>query len=202
MAAASHLLSVSTAASPLKGDIACPQRRLDFPHKLFRASLLRWLASSPGLPLPRRHCRALVSMLPTERHSCRSGRTAHGTAVSYSAWHTPIAGSGVVVLFLGGCWPLLTCPRTYLFPARSKQGPFPPACFLHAFPGTTNPSDSLPAPPISAFRPYMPGLCPTRLPGRASPVPLALSQRAAACDPGEVQHSLRSRMLSVAFAAT
>ena len=77
------------------------------------------------LSQPRRHCCALASMLPTERHFCRSGRTMHGTAVSYSAWRTHIACVGVVVLFHGGCWSFLTCPRTYLLTSSIKAGPLP-----------------------------------------------------------------------------
>ena len=42
---------------------------------------------------------------------------------------------------------------------------------LHAFIGTMDPSDSLPAPQDFSHRPYTHGLCPTRLPGRVSPVP-------------------------------
>src|SRR5271166_5261462 len=66
-------------------------------------------------------------MLPTERHSCRSGRTAHGTAVSYSAWHTPIACVGVVVLFHWVFGRLQHALALTPFQARSTQGPFPPA---------------------------------------------------------------------------
>src|ERR1700710_1727961 len=86
-------------------------------------------------------------MLPTGRHACRYGRTTHGTAVSYSTWHTPIVCAGVVVLFHWGCWSSLTCPRTYL-PPRHDQSRIPSLrrVVLHAFSGTMNPSDSLPAP--------------------------------------------------------
>src|SRR5438270_766170 len=82
-------------------------------------------------PLPPRHrCCALASMLPTRRHSCRSGHTTHGIVVSCSAWHTPIACVGVVALFHGGFWPSPACPRAYLLTSRSKQGPFPPARYV------------------------------------------------------------------------
>src|SRR5258708_37671891 len=55
---------------------------------------------------------SLVSMLPAGRHSGRSGHTAHGTAVLYSAWHTSIAGVEVLVLCRWGYLSFLTCPRT------------------------------------------------------------------------------------------
>src|SRR5215471_6869208 len=64
-------------------------------------------------------------MLPTERHSCRSGHTMHGIVVFYPAWHTHIACVGVLVLFLWGCWPFLACPRTYLLASLIKAGPLP-----------------------------------------------------------------------------
>src|SRR5215831_9447915 len=83
-------------------------------------------------------------MLPTERHSCRSGRTAHGTAASYSAWHTHIACVGVVVLYPRGFWPSPACPRTYLLTSVIKAPSS--SVVLHAFPGITGLSDSLPAP--------------------------------------------------------
>ncbi len=109
MAAASHLPSVCIAASPGQDDVGLPSA-----------------LPSLRLPLPRRRCCALASMLPAERRSCRSGRTMHGIAPSYSAWHTHIACVGVVVLFQWG--------------ALSSG--------------------------LRASR-----LCPTWLPGRASPVP-------------------------------
>src|SRR5690349_12865504 len=64
-------------------------------------------------------------MLPTERHSCRSGHTVHENAVSYSAWHTHIACVGVLVLFRWGCWPSPACPRTYLLTSAIKARPLP-----------------------------------------------------------------------------
>ena len=125
MAAVSHLLSVCIAASPGKGDIGLPATRPEFLPKTLPVLVVRWPGSSPRLLPPRRHCCALVSMLPTERHSCRSGRTTHGTAVSYSAWHTHIAGVGVVVLFHWGFWPSPACPRTYLLISMIKARPLP-----------------------------------------------------------------------------
>ena len=102
MAAASLRPSVGIAASPVAVDIG--------PTSLVAAHLH---------PRP-----------PTGRHSCRSGHTTRGIAVFCSAWHTSIAGSGVVVLYRWGFWPFPTCPRTYPhIQARSKQGPFPPARF-------------------------------------------------------------------------
>src|SRR5215472_12016105 len=75
-----------------------------------------------------------LSMLPTGRHSYRSGRTAQGTAVSYSAWHTPIAGVGVVVLFQGGCWPSPACPRPYLLTSLIQARPLPSSVFRARLP--------------------------------------------------------------------
>src|SRR5208282_4315725 len=129
MAAASHLLSVCIAASPVKGGIGPLAAPLRFPPE----TLLRLVVRSPGLSPrrfpPRRHYCAPASMLPTGRHSCRSGRTAHETVVSYSAWHTHIACVGVVVLFLSGCWPFPACPRTYLLTSTIKARPLPSGAF-------------------------------------------------------------------------
>ena len=130
VAAASHQLLVSIASSPGMDDIGLSSGR---PVSLREtASLLapRWIATWLDPRPPPLHCCALASTLSTERHSCRSGRTTHGSAVSYSAWHTPIACAGVVVLYQWGFWPFPACPRTYLLAARSKQGPFPPARYL------------------------------------------------------------------------
>src|SRR3954453_5778821 len=127
MAAASRLLSVCIAASPGRDDIGLPATLGESPPETLQALVLRLPGSSPH-PLPPRHrCCALASMLPTRRHSCRSGHTTHGTVVSCSAWHTPIACVGVVALFHWGFWPSPACPRAYLLTSRSKQGPFPPA---------------------------------------------------------------------------
>src|SRR5580698_5848670 len=114
MAAASRLLSVSIASSPVKGDIGLPS---DQPVSLRETASLpapRWIAAWFHPRPPLLCCCALASTLPTERHSCRSGHTARGTAVSYSTWRTPIACVGVVVLFQWGFWLFPACPRTYL----------------------------------------------------------------------------------------
>jgi len=124
-AAASHLLSVCIVASPEKDDIGLPAEPLRSPPEVPPRPVVRW----PGwfrhrLLLPRGCC-ALASMLPTGCHSGRSGRTAHENAVSYSAWHTHIAGVGVLVLFHWGCWPFPACPRTYLLASTIKARPLP-----------------------------------------------------------------------------
>ena len=116
-------------------------------------------------------------MLPTERHFCRSGHTAHGIAVSYSAWHTPIACVGVLALYLlPGGFPFPACPRAYLHSSPIKARPLPSSALSCA------PSSVLRIPrtpsrlrSTSAFRPYTSGLRLTllllALPGRVSPVP-------------------------------
>jgi hypothetical protein len=134
--------------------------------------VVRWLGWFRHQLLLLRGCCALASMLPTERHSCRSGRTTRGSAVSYSAWHTHIACVGVLVLFLWGCWPFPACPRTYLLASLIKAGPLPSSalsCTPSSVLWTPRTPSRLRA--LSALRPYTSGLCPTRLPGRASPVP-------------------------------
>src|ERR1700757_3001775 len=115
---------------------------------------------------------APASMLPTERHSCRSGRTAHGSVVSYSAWHTHIAGAGVLVLFLWGCWPSPACPRTYLLTSSIKARPLPSSAFC-CTPSSVLRTSRTPSRlrSLSAVQPYTFGLRLTRLPGRVSPVP-------------------------------
>jgi hypothetical protein len=172
MAAASHLPSVCIAASPGKHDIGLPSALPESPTETPPALVVRWLGLSPRLPLLRRRCCALASMLPTERHSCRSGRTTHGTAASYTAWHTHIACVGVVVLFHRGFWPSPACPRTYLLSSMIKARPLPSSAFSFA-PSSVLRASRTPSQlrAFSAFRLYTPGLCPTRLPGRASPVP-------------------------------
>jgi hypothetical protein len=172
MAAASHLLSVCIAASPGKDDIGLPAAPPESPPKTLLALVLRWPESSPRLSRPRRRCCARASMLPTERHSCRSGRTTHGSAESYSAWHTHIACVGVVVLYQWGFWPSPACPRTYLLTSMIKARPLPSSAFCCA-PSLVLRASRTPSwlRAISAIRPYTPGLCPTRLPGRVSPVP-------------------------------
>ena len=172
MAAASHLLSVCIAASPVAADIGLPATPPGFPLQTPLALFLRWPGSSPHPLPPRRRCRAPASMLPTGRHSCRSGRTTHGNAASYSAWHTHIACVGVLVLFLRGFWPSPACPRTYLLTSTIKARPLPSSalsCTPSQVLRTSRTPSRLRA--LSAIRPYTPGLCPTWLPARASPVP-------------------------------
>jgi hypothetical protein len=91
--------------------------------------------------------RPLVSRLPIGCHPCGVGLAAHTNVASGSVWHTPIAGVGVLVLCLWGCWVLRPCPRTYLL-LRHDQSRVPSLqrFLLPAFLGTVNPSDSLLAP--------------------------------------------------------
>ena len=163
--------------------------------------VVRWPGSSPRQFLPRRRCYAHASMLPTAHHFCRSGRTAHGTAVSYSALHTRIACVGVVVLFHWGCWPFPACPRTYLLPSTIKVRPLPSGA-LSCAPSQVLRASRTPSRlrAISALRPYTPDLCLTGCQVGSLLFRAVLSRRATACDPGEVQHPFRSRMLSVALA--
>src|SRR6185369_12985454 len=123
--AASHLLSVCIAASPGKDDIGLLSALPESPPETPLALVVRQPGSSPRLFLPPLRCYAPASMLPTERHFCRSGRTAHGIAASYSAWHTHIACVGVVVLYFPGFWPSPACPRTYLLTSMIKARPLP-----------------------------------------------------------------------------
>src|SRR5215472_660633 len=78
----------------------------------------------------------------------------------------------------------------------------PPSSVLSCTPSPVHRASRTPSQPhaLSAFRPYMRGLA--RL-GCQVGSPLfraVLSQRATACDPEEIQHPFRSRMLSVALA--
>src|ERR1700684_2008890 len=172
MAAASRLLSVSIASSPVKGDTGLPSDR---PVSLRETASLpapRWIPAwfHPRPPLLC-YC-APAPTLPTERHFCKSGRTAREIAASYPTWHTPIACAGVVVLFQWGYWSLLTCPRTYLLAGPIKAGSLPSGalcCTRSSVLRTPRTPSRLRA--LSAFRLYMHGLCPTWLPGRVSPVP-------------------------------
>ena len=172
MAAAFHQLSVSIASSPVMDDIGLPSGR---PVSLRETAPLlapRWIVTWLDPRPPPLHYRALASMLSTERHSCRSGRTAHGSAVSYSAWHTPIACVGVLVLYLPGFWPFPACLRTYLRPSSIKAGPLPSSALSCApSPVLRTPRTPSRLRSTSAFRLYTSGLCLTRLPGRVSPVP-------------------------------
>src|SRR5712692_3360090 len=82
-------------------------------------------------------------MPPPGRHPGRSGRKAHGSGASHSAWQSRKACAGVVGLCPPGCWASRPCPRPYpLTQARPKQGPLAPAAFA-AFLATMSPSDSL-----------------------------------------------------------
>ena len=84
----------------------------------------------------------------------------------------PIACVGVLVLFRWGCWPSPACPRTYLLASPIKARPLP-SSVLSCTPSPVLRTSRTPSRirALSAFRPYMLGLCPTRLPGRVSPVP-------------------------------
>lgn len=185
VAAASRQLSVSIAASPVKDDIGLTSGRLVSLREIRLRPVPRWIAAWLGPHPPPLRCCALASTLSTERHSCRSGHTARESVVPYSAWHTPIACVGVVVLYRRGCWPFPACPRTYLRPSSIKAGPLPSSAL------SCTPSQVLRAPrtpsrlrSTSAIRLYTSGLCPTRLPVRASPVPRSsLWKRATAYTP-------------------
>ena len=124
MAAASHLLSVCIAASPVKGGIGLPAALPRSPPETLPRLVVRTLGSSPHRLPPRRRCCALASMLPAERHSCRSDRTTHGSAVSYSAWHTHIAALELSYLFLGGVVRFRHALALTSSQAWSKQGRF------------------------------------------------------------------------------
>ena len=138
--AAFRQLSVCIAASPVRGDIGLPEGRLRCPPETGPHLVARCLpASRDPLPPLLRYC-ALASMLPAGRHSCRSGRTAHGNAASYSAWHTSIACVGVLALYLlPGCFPFPACPRAYLYTspikAHQSRAPSLQRVVLHAFTG-------------------------------------------------------------------
>ena len=107
-------------------------------------SSMDWIDSSSTPAAPR--------LLRTRFHAsrrtslCRSGRTARGNAVSCSAWRSRKVCAEVLALCLWGCWASRPCPRAY--PQRKRDRSRVPSLqrFLAAFTGTTNPSDSLPAP--------------------------------------------------------
>jgi len=171
-AAASRLPSVCIAASPVTDDIGLPAVSPRSPSETPPRLAVRWPGWFPHrLRLPH-GCYALASMLPTGRHSCRSGHIVHGNAASYSAWHTHRACIGVLVLFRWGCWPFPACPRTYLLASTIKARPLP-SSVLSCTPSQVVRAPRTPSwlPTPSAFQPYMLGLCLTRLPGRVSPVP-------------------------------
>jgi hypothetical protein len=156
-----------------EGRYSPARRSACIPSRNWATPCSRWIATWLGpRPPPLRYC-ALASMLPTGRRSCRSGRTAHGNAVSYSAWHTSIACVGVLALYLlPGCFPFPACPRAYLYTSPIKAGPLPSSVLSC----TPSPVLRTPRTPswllaISAVRLYTLGLCLTGLPGRVSPVP-------------------------------
>ncbi len=128
-AASSRRSSVCTAALPAADSTGLPSGLPEYPPETSLPPSLRRLRSSPdqsrlppGSPSP-------ASMLPTVRHSCRSGHTAHGSDVPYSAWHTHIACVGVLALFHRGCWVFRPCPRAYLLPSLIEAGLLPSRVF-------------------------------------------------------------------------
>ena len=159
---------------PVRGDIRLPSDRLVSLRETVLLPAPRWIATwfHPRLPLP--DCCVLVSTLSIRRHSYRSGRTTRGNAASYSAWHTHIAGVGVLALYLlPGCFPFPACPRAYLYTSSIKAGSLPSGALSCApSPVLRTPRTPFRLRTISAFRLYTHGLCPTRLPARVSPVPL------------------------------
>ena len=163
VAAAFRQLSVCIAASPVAHDIGLPSGRPVSLRETAPLLVPRWIAAWLHPRPPPLHCCARASMPSTARHSCRSGRTTHGSAVSYSAWRTPIACVGVLALYLlPGGFPFPACPRTYLPTSPIKAGLLPSSALSCA------PSLVLRAPrtpsrlrALSAIRPYTPGLCPT-----------------------------------------
>ena len=119
-AVASHLLSVCPDASPVKVDIGLHPAPLGYPSKTFPRLVVR----SPVSVYPSRAAIAAHS-LPCFPPNVTSVDPVVPCMVSYSAWRTHIACVGVVVLFHGGCWSFLTCPRTYLLTSSIKAGPLP-----------------------------------------------------------------------------
>ena len=198
--AASPLLSVCIVASPVTDDIGLPAVPPRSPSETPPRLVSQWPGWFPHRLRLRHGYYALASMLPTGRHSGRSGRTVHENAVSYSAWHTHIACVGVLVLFRWGCWPFPACPRTYLLASTIKARP-PPSSVLSCTPSPVHRASRTPSRhrALSAFRPYMLGLARRGCQVGSPLFRAVLSQRATACDPGEIQHPFRPRMLSVAF---
>jgi len=199
--AASPLLSVCIVASPVTDDIGLPAVPPRSPSETPPRLVSQWPGWFPHRLRLRHGYYALASMLPTGRHSGRSGRTVHENAVSYSAWHTHIACVGVLVLFRWGCWPFPACPRTYLLASTIKARP-PPSSVLSCTPSPVHRASRTPSRhrALSAFRPYMLGLARRGCQVGSPLFRAVLSQRATACDPEEIQHPFRSRMLSVALA--
>jgi hypothetical protein len=194
VAAASHQPSVCIAAAPAAVDIGLLAAPPEAPPKTLPRLVVRWPGWSLGLLQRLRCCCALVSTPPTERHSCRSGRTPHENAVSYSAWHTPIACLGVVVLYRWGGWPFPACPRTYLQANPIKARPLPSSA-LSCAPSQVLWTSRTPSwlRETSAIRPYTPVFARLGCQVGSLLFRTDLSQRATACDPGEVQHPFRSQ---------
>src|SRR5215469_7703045 len=121
---------------------------------------------------------------------------------SYSAWKRR------VLLRLAHTYSLRWSSRTFslgvlavsgmpshLSPGKHDQSRAPSLrrVVLHAFSGTVDPSDSLLAPCTFSLRPYMLGLCPTRLPGRVSPVPYCSVSTCRRLGPRRVPTSVPAR---------
>jgi len=129
--------------------------------------------------------------------------TARGSAASYSAWRTPIAGVAVLALFLWGCWVSRPCPRAYLHTRRDQSRGPSLQRFVAAFTGTMAPSDSLPAP--IRFRAFW--LIRSASPDvgrRVGPLlfRIELSPRATASTPGSSTARSGTSAMSMAFTVT
>src|SRR4029078_5919079 len=132
-AVAVRLVWECTVAAPAAADTFPHGARLAIPTGLQPRLAAR--SSSASRRRCRQHpcCHARFSMPPAERHSARSGHTAHGNDAPRCAWPRCTAGVGVLALFQWGCWVLRPCPRAYLHtPTRPKQGPFPRPTFRPA----------------------------------------------------------------------
>jgi hypothetical protein len=117
--------------SPFKPDVRISRIRLT-DGLLMRHARLQ---GSQSLPMP-----------PAERHSARSGHTAHGNDAPDCTWPRCTAGAGVFARYQWGVWVWRPCPCAYLpTPTRPKQGPFPRPSFSPGVSSTMNPSDSRPA---------------------------------------------------------
>jgi len=106
--------------------------------------------------------RTVTPIVPTFAESCWGG--------SHLA-HTDSRTKESSRFFSRGCWPFPACPHAYLLADVTKAGSLPSgalSCAPSLVVWTPRTPSWLRA--TSAIRPYMPGLCPTRLPGRASPV--------------------------------
>src|SRR5579864_9039227 len=118
-AAASRLLSECTASAPGSDGtgLSSGPSGVHLGTPVHRVP--RWLEGSRRRLQPPLGSCALVPTLPTGRHSCRSGRTAHGNAVYGSAWHTATARVEVPALFLGEVWAFR--PRSRAEPPRGHD---------------------------------------------------------------------------------